>query len=305
MQPPAGAGVPLLGPALIVGISIGWGLNWPVMKLGLLEFPLWTFRGTSSLAAGLSMLALARMAGGGIVPRRDEWPGLLLAAAFNVTLWQMLVAYGVRLVPSGQAAILAFTMPLWAVALGCLVLRERLGLRGATALALGAAGIGVLISRDLTAIAAAPAGVATVIAGAIAWAVGTLIQKRRRFSFGAMAQAGWQLVLGSIPMIVLVPVFDTAPAAPISGVAWLSWGYTTFLSILLCWYGWFRVIQMMPMSAASIGILLSPPVGVISGALMLGEPVGGREVAALVLIGTALALILLVPSAAAKPASAA
>jgi drug/metabolite transporter (DMT)-like permease len=61
----------------------------------------------------------------------------------------------------------------------------------------------------------------------------------------------------------------------------------------------------MPMNIASIGILLCPVVGVISGALVLGEPIGSSEILALALIGSALALVLMVPAARTEPAAAA
>lgn len=294
---PAGARSPplrtrLLGPALILAVSFGWGLNWPVMKFGLLEIPLWTFRAASSLAAGLCLLAVTRLVSGSTLPPVDEWPGLALAALFNVTLWQVLVAYGLRLVAAGQTAILAFTMPLWAVMLGRVFLGEPLGWRAAMALGLGMAGIAALLARDFAAIAAAPGGVAIVLAGAIAWAIGTLIQKRQRSSLSAMAMAGWQLTLGSLPMLVMIPPLEGFHVPAFSGTAWLALAYTTFISLVSCWYAWFKVVRLLPMSVASIGILLSPVVGVVSGATLLGEPIGASEVLALALIGSALALIL-------------
>jgi drug/metabolite transporter (DMT)-like permease len=285
----------MLGPVLILALAIGWGLNWPVMKIGLLEFPLWTFRGSACLIAGICLLAFARLAGGRAYPLAGEWWGLALASLFNVTLWQIFIAYGLRLVASGEAAILAFTMPLWAVFLGRVFLRERLGPRGVAALVLGTAGIVVLLLRDLTAIARAPGGVAMVVTGAAAWALGTLIQKRQRSSMTTVALAGWQLTLGALPMMALIPPVEGLHIPHASAAAWLALAYTTFVALVLCWYMWFKLVSLMPMSIASISTLLIPVVGVISGALMLHEAIGLEEIASLVLIGAALALILIRP----------
>ena len=87
---------------------------------------------------------------------------MAVAALFNVTAWQMFVAAGLRLVGSGEAAVVAFTMPLWAVLLSWLFLREPLGARGAAALVLGIGGIAILMTRDVAAILRAPAGVAMI-----------------------------------------------------------------------------------------------------------------------------------------------
>lgn len=288
--------MPLLGPALILGLAIGWGFNWPIMKIGLREFPLWTFRASSCLTAGLCLLALARASGARVRPRADEWAGMAVAALFNITVWQMFVAAGLRLVGSGEAAVVAFTMPLWAVLLSWLVLREPLGLRGAAAIGLGTAGIVVLMTRDVAALIQAPAGVLMILAGAIGWAIGTLIQKRRRFSLNAMALAGWQLAIGAVPMLVMVPVVEPLRMPAASAGAWLALAYTTFVALVFCYAAWFKVVRLLPMTVASISVLLVPAVGVLSGAAMLGEPLGWREIVALVLIGSAQALVLILPA---------
>jgi len=274
------------------------------MKIGLAEFPLWTFRASSCLASGLCLLAIARLTGSALLPRPHEWRGMAVAALFNITAWQMFIAAGLRLTGSGEAAVVAFTMPLWAVFFAWLFLHEPLGLRGAGALALGIAGIAVLMTRDLAALIRAPAGVALILAGAIGWAIGTLIQKRRRFSLNAMALAGWQLTIGAIPMVAMVPIFEPLRIPDVSVTAWLMWVYTTFPALVFCYAAWFQVAKLMPVNVASISVLLVPAVGVVSGALLLGEPLGLREAAALVLIGTALALVLLLPARREAPAAA-
>lgn len=285
-----------------MGLAIGWGLNWPVMKIALREFPVWSFRASSCVAAGLCLLALAGLTGERVRPRRDEWRDIGLAALFNITLWQVLIAFGLRLIGSGEAAIVAFTMPLWAVFLGWLVLREPLGARGIAAIVLGMAGIAVLLSRDVGAVIRAPAGVSLIVAGAIAWAIGTVIQKRRQFSLNAIALAGWQLALGALPMIAIIPFVEPLRWPDASAGAWQALAYTTFISLVFCYAAWFRIVRLMPIAAASISILLVPAVGVIGGAVMLGEPLGLREAAALLLIGTALALVLVLPAR--RPATA-
>lgn len=296
--------MPLLGAALVFGLAIGWGLNWPMMKIGLAEFPLWTFRGSACFIAGLCLLAIARAAGEPVMPPPGEWRGIGWAALFNITLWQVFIAFGLRLVGSGQAAVLAFTMPLWTVFLAWLILREPLGLRGVAALGLGMAAIAVLLSRDAAAVVHAPAGSALIVAGAVAWAMGTVIQKRRRLSLNAMALAGWQLTVGALPMLAMIPLLEPLRLPDVSARAWVALVYTTFVALVFCYAAWFQVVRLMPMTVAAISILLVPAVGVVSGALMLGEPLGLSEVAALVLIGAALSLVLLLPARRGAPAAA-
>jgi drug/metabolite transporter (DMT)-like permease len=280
---------------LIAALSLGWGLSWPMMKIALSEFPVWTFRAISCLSAGLCVLALARLSQGRHVPSAPEWGRVMLAALFNVTGWQMFVGYGVPLVPAGHAAVLAYTMPLWVVLIGTGFLGAPIELATFAGLVLGLAGVAILISPDFVAIGEAPIGVVLVLLGAFCWAVGTLVQKRNRTGLSTLAVTGWQLVLGSLPILLLAPVIEGMHIPNVSGRAWASGLYITLIALVLCYFLWFKIVSLMPAGRAAISTLLVPALGVASGALFLGEPFGLRELFALALIAAALALVLAPP----------
>lgn len=288
--------LPRLGLLLLVGLSFAWGINWPFMKIVLAEIPLWTFRAWSCIAAGLMLLALARLTGGRVRPARGEWRPIMVCAIFNVTAWHILVAIGVMQMASGHASVLAFTMPLWAAIIGVLFLGEKLTGRVAAALALGIGGIVVLLSRDFRAVGASPLGAAAVLGASIGWAVGTLYQKRQRWSVGSLALAGWQLGLGSMPMFAIMPFADGIHVPQASAAAWAAATYTTVIALVFAYFAWFKIVTLFPASIAGIGTLLTPVIGMFSGAVVLGEPFGWREVLAMALIGSALVLVLIVPA---------
>jgi len=102
---------------LIVAVTILWGANWPAMKLAVSEFEPWTFRLVSVVGAGLTLLVLAGLAGEPIMLERRLVLPHLAISFFGVTLWHMLTAYGLLWVGGGRAAIIAFTMPIWATLL--------------------------------------------------------------------------------------------------------------------------------------------------------------------------------------------
>jgi drug/metabolite transporter (DMT)-like permease len=295
MTSPPAPRFPLLAPALIAGLALGWGLNWPVMKVALAEIPLWHFRVGTCLVAGSALLALARLLGNAIAPPPEEWRGLTLSALFNVTVWHVFAAYALLLIPSGHAAVLAFTMPLWAVLFDRLWFGERISRRNAVALGLGVAGIIVLLARGYAQISEAPLGAVLVLVAAIGWAIGTLIQKHRRSSLTPVAMAGWQILIGSLPMIAIMPIVEGVHWPQASALAWVATAYTTFVALVFSYFAWYSIVRLMPVNVASISSLLVPVVGVCAGAILLGEPFGWREVLALLLIGTALALVLVIP----------
>jgi drug/metabolite transporter (DMT)-like permease len=288
--------LPKLGLVLLVGLSIAWGMNWPAMKIVLSEIPLWTFRAWSCLAAGLLLLMLARLSRGRVVPRRAEWPSLVLATFFNVLLWHVFIAVGVMKMASGHAAVLAFTMPLWSAIISVLFLGDRLTTRVLTALVLGIGGIVALLSRDFSVVGDSPVGAAFVLGAAIGWAVGTLYQKRQSWTVGTLAVAGWQLTLGSLPMFVVLPFVEGVHIPDASAAAWLSAAYTTVVALVFAYYAWFKIVTLFPASIAGIGTLLTPVIGMLAGAAVLGEPFGLHEIAAVLLIGSALVLVIIIPA---------
>lgn len=295
--------LPRLGLVLLVGLSFAWGLNWPFMKIVLQEIPLWTFRAWSCLAAGLMLLALGHLTGGRVKPTPAEWRPILVGTFFNVTIWHVFVALGVMQMASGHAAVLAFTMPLWSAIISVAFLGERMTGRVALALALGIGGIVALLSRDLSAVGASPLGAVFMLTASVGWAIGTLYQKRQRFTVGTLALAGWQLALGTVPMFIVLPFADGVHVPQASAAAWAAATYTTVVALVFAYFAWFKIVSLFPASIAGIGTLLTPVIGMASGAVVLGEPFGWREILAVALIGSALALVLIIPAL--KPRAAA
>lgn len=281
---------------LVLLLSLGWGFSWPMMKIALTSFPIWTFRAISCLLAGSCLLLLAWLAKGVLLPRGGaEWRHLTLAALFNVTGWHMLIGYGLPLVPAGHAAVLAYTMPLWVVLIGTGFLGQPLELPSVLALLFGLAGIATLVLPDFATFSQAPLGAALVLGAAVCWAIGTLVQKHHESPLSTLARTGWQLVLGSIPIALLAPVIEGLSIPDVDARAWISAIYITIIALVLCYFLWFKIVSLLPASRASISTLLTPALGVVSGALFLGEDFGSREMVALAFIATALVLVLMPP----------
>ncbi|HEX7006909.1 MAG TPA: DMT family transporter [Alphaproteobacteria bacterium] len=283
------------GLLLIVVLALGWGLNWQAMKVALLEIPLWQFRALTAFAAGAIMLALAALTRQELAVPRVQWKRLVLASFLNVTCWFSLVAIGVRLMSSGHAALISFTAPLWIEVIGVALLGERLTRSRVLAVALGVGGIVVLLSRDFAAIVASPGGTLAILGASMTWAAGILVQKRTRWAVPSVPLAGWQLILGGAPIGLVALAterfqFFDASATALWATAWL-----VLVSLVLCYYAWFKIVILLPANVAALSSLLVPVVGVLGGVVLLGEPLGWRETAAMAMIVGAIALVLFRP----------
>ncbi|MCW9002592.1 MAG: DMT family transporter [Rhodospirillales bacterium] len=277
---------------LLVLLTVIWGVNWPVMKIAATEIPPWTFRTVTSPISGAGLLLIAWLAKRSLRVPPGRWRWLILAAFFNVTCWHMLTAYGVTMMASGHASVIAFTMPIWAALLGLLVMGEKISGRVFAALAFGMAGVWVLVAGRLFVPGGDPWGLAVMLGAAIAWAAGTIVLKRTDWRMPAMALAGWQLLLGGLPIIPVAAINEFPHLEPVSYAATAAVIYIIIGPQIFCYYAWNTIVGIFPVNVSSISTLMIPVLGVISGGLVLGEAIGLREACALVLVCAALGLVL-------------
>lgn len=272
--------------------ALGWGLNWPIIKLLLREWPPLFARGCAGIAAalGLALLAIARgetLA----VPRGARVP-LVLAAAINVFAWMGLGTVALVWLSVAEGTLLIYTMPIWAMLLAWPVLGERPAGRSIAALALGCAGVSVLLwGSGLQFGPGKLPGIGLALAAAILFAYGTL-RGRSPLPLPPLALTAWQVGLGCAPMVVLGALFENPDLEALSAVGWASLIYMAVVPMGVCYLGWFEAARRLPGPVASTGMLMVPVIGVLSAAPIIGERLGLREVAALslTLAGVGLAL---------------
>ncbi len=288
--PGAAAPLPRRGFALLALLTLLWGVNWPMLKIALDELPVLTFRGLCLLCAGLLILALHRVLGRSLRVPRAQWRPLLVSGFFNITLWHIATGFGLVYTTSGRGAIIAYTMPIWTVPIGYVVLGERPGWRRLGALALGSAGLAVLIASDANTLGGAPLGPILVLIGAIGWACGTVALKRVEWQVSMWVLVGWQCLVCGVPIFVAAAVVDAGSVSFPSLWPLVSVIYNILAPFVICYYLYYEIVRVFPTGVATVGTLGIPMVGLFTGALALGEPLGWTEFTALGLVVAALAL---------------
>ena len=276
--------LPRQGLLLLVALSFFWGNNWPIMKVILTEVPPLYFRSICLLTGGVGMLLLTALSGNSIRVPRDQWRRVGLISLFSVVGWNILVIYGISLLPSGRAALLGYTMPLWSVILSVWLLGEELTRQRALALLLGIAGIFVLISSSLKDMLHVPVGVLCMVLAAWSWALGIVLLKRFSVPIPISALTGWTLLLAGIPIVILA-VFLETPRLYMPSF-WPAFGiiYNVLIAFMLCNWMWNRIVLMVPVSVSALSSMATPLIGVLGGIVFLGEPLGWREILATLLI---------------------
>ena len=278
---------------LLLGVAaLAWGASWPAMKIVVSQMPIYSFRVLTAWGGGAMVLLIAWLMGNSLrLARRDIGPALV-AGLLNITGWLYFTALGLTMLPAGRATVLAYTMPLWAFLAAILLTGERITARRLIALGFGLGAVLVLGGDDLIRLGAAPLGVLATLAAAASWGLGTVVQKKTVWRTPLLTVAGWQLLLGGAPLAALAIAQDSAPFANITMQGALAMAYIVLIGTVLGYWAWFRVLQLIPGEMAALGILPVPVIGVISSTLILGEPLGWAEFAAVALLTAALATML-------------
>lgn len=278
---------------VLAALTFAWGFNWTAMKVALAEVPPWTFR-SFCLGLGSAVLFAALRSGGqSLAVPRGQWARLSVLALLNITSWNMLVAFGVAMIPSGRAAILAYTMPVWAIPLSVWLLGERVTRRKLAGLALGLAALALLLGDAAGSLGAAPLGSLLVLGAALTWALGTVLQKRFPISMPAGPYTAWMMLLGGVPIFLGTLLLEDAQALRGVGLrAWAGVLYNVLVSFAFAHWAWIKLATSVPVSVFSISMLVIPVIGVLSGVVFLGERPSWAEVFALLLVLGALASVI-------------
>jgi drug/metabolite transporter (DMT)-like permease len=272
--------------------SIGWGLNWPVVKYVLTEWPPLSARGLTGIVGGGLLALLAVLRGQSLVVPRDQWPRLLLSAFLNVTTWMTLMGLALVWLPASEAAVIAYTMPVWTALLAWLVLGEAMSVTRILALVMAFAGLAALMGGNgIDASIEKLPGVLMVLVGAFAFALGAIVAKRWPITMPLIASSALQIGLGCVPVTIAGLLFENPRFEALSTTGWVLMAYMTVIQFCIAYLCWFAALERLPASVAAIGTMSVPVIGVVASALALHEPLGIGQIAALLftLAGVALA----------------
>ena len=209
-----------------------------------------------------------------------------------MVVWNIASTYAALIIPSGQAAVLGFTMPLWSVLISWAVLGEHMGRRLQLAVVLGGAGVVLLMVPGFATYSAAPLGFALGLGAGLGWAIGTLILKRGNVQMSLVVLTAWQLLLGVVPIGIAAMVLGDGqwflPSwQSIAVIGWIALVPTSIGN--LCWFG---MVGLLPGNLAGLSAVMVPVVAMVTGALVNQEPLGPLQLTSMALCVAGLVLAL-------------
>jgi len=273
--------------ALVV-LSLIWGYTWVLAKQGLAYAPPFAFVAERCVGGALSLFLVLKLLGRRVAlvaPRETLAIGLAQVTGFMAFQTWALVEGG-----PGKTAVLIFTMPIWTLLMAWPILGERI--RGPQWLAAASTLAGLTLIVEPWNMHTSLFSKFLGIMAALSWAIGTILIKRlrARHEIDLLSLTAWQMVLGAVPLVILAVVVPERPTE------WTMhyMGILAFMAVgstALCWWLWIYILDRVPAWEASLSVLGTPVVAILSSRLLLGEAFTMPEVSGVVLIGSGLALL--------------
>jgi drug/metabolite transporter (DMT)-like permease len=278
-------------------LTLFWGVNWPIMKIGVQDFPPIAFRTVCMLGGLPALWIAARMQGLSMTLPREYIKPVVALAIPNMLIWHLCVILGVKMLTSGRAAILGYTMPVWAVLFGLLLFGERMSRLAWLGIGFALAGALLLLSSELAALTGRPTGSILVLIAAAGWGYGTVMLKRSRLGMPTIVLTFWMLALTAAAMGLASFAFERSAWRMPNTIEWSAIIYNALIIFGFAHVVWFRLARTLPPVASSLSVMMIPVLGVFSGAWMLGESPHWQDYAAMTLILAAMSTVLLKPRA--------
>ena len=268
-------------------VAVVWGSTYFAIALGLESFTPYGMVAARFSVAAVLALSVGRLRREPLPPLR-EVGHLMVVGALLLGGSNALVSYAELHVSSGLAAVLSALVPLWLAVFS--MATEPLGPKGWAGIALGIAGVAVLVwpSGGLRIHAG---GLAAMVAAPLIWAWGTLHGKHFVHGGGLLTNVGIQMLTAALIGLAAAPLLGGYLRGPITHRALFAVGYLALFGSLLAFSAYIYLAKAWPPAKMGTYAYLNPLVAVLLGSLFLHEAFGLREILGMTVILAAVALV--------------
>lgn len=287
--------------ACLLIVWVVWGSTYLFIRIGVETMPPLLMAAARNLAAGIILFPVAVRARRVAVragretrrwPSRKEWistgvVGVLLLVANGA------VGVGERSVPSGMAALLIATVPLWLLGMDAGLNHARLGLAPVAGLLLGLAGVALLSgvggSGHVSVV-----GTLTILGAAAMWALGTIMARRGTLPSSPALASGMELLAGGLALLILSAAtgeFSSFHLGHVSARSWLALAYLIVIGSIVAFSAYGIAVRTLPTATVATYAYVNPVIAVLLGALILGENLTTMMITGGVLIVGAVVLV--------------
>jgi drug/metabolite transporter (DMT)-like permease len=275
-----------------IAVCLIWGTTYLGIRVSIETMPPFLMAGLRWVLAGTAMAAVLLARGVALPPRRT-WPAVSLMAFLLLVLGNGAVVWAEQFVTSGLAAVIVASSPFWMVGVDAASGGERITGRALLGLAVGFAGIVLLVWPELQAVGAGATFGAGIVALQIAcagWAVGSTLSKRRSQHDDVFVVTALQMLLGGLMLLAIGTAAGEWPDLHFSTRSAIAFFYLVTIGSIGGFVAYAYALKHLPMAFVSLYAYINPIIAVVLGIVLLGEPFNSRMgfAAGLVLAGVAI-----------------
>jgi drug/metabolite transporter (DMT)-like permease len=278
-----------------------WGSTFLAIRVGVREVPPFLLAGLRFLIAGIVLYAWMR-AKGTQSPALREWGAVLLLAVLIFVFDYGLLFWAERRVPSGIAAVMMATIPVFMAISEILILRtQRLSARLAIGLLVGTGGVTVLVSRRLSfgEVPIDTTGACALIVAAISWSLASALTRRLPLPAAKTMSSGAQMLSGGVLLMLtaaLLGEFRGFHVDTVSREAWLALAYLIVLGSIVAFTAYVWLLHYESPTRVGTYAYVNPVVAVLVGYFLGGEALGPRMIVGTVLVLVSVVVITATPA---------
>lgn len=277
----------------LILLAVVWGLSFLAMRLALDEIgPLTIALHRVGWAALVLWLVLGLR---GIALPRDPkaWAAFAVMGALNNVIPFSLIAWGQLTIETGLAAILNASTALWGVTVAALLLpQERLTRRRAIGVVLGFAGVATAIGlQSLATLDLRSLSQLAILVAGLSYAFASVWARLRLASLPPEAAATGMLTCSTLILLPLAWAVEGRPTLDMTARSWIGIGYVSIFATAIAYLLYYRLIRAAGSGNTMLVTLLLIPVGIVAGAVVLGETLGAGAFAGFGLIALGLAVL--------------
>jgi drug/metabolite transporter (DMT)-like permease len=271
--------------AAFFAIYIVWGSTYLAIRVVVHELPPLFAAGSRFLIAGAILYVFMR-ASGAVRPSRAEWRGLVLLGALMFLAPYSALFWAERSLPSGIAAVLVATVPVWTALLQMFVFRrEPVSGSLLAMIAIGLAGVSIL-TFDATRGQPNVLACLVVLASEISWALGTILTTQLTLPESKSLSAGAQMLIGGVMLLLgAVAIGEVPPWPHVSTTALAALAYLIVAGSLIAFTAYEWLLTQLPTTTVTSYAYVNPVV-----AMAIGFSIGGETVTARSLVGSAIVI---------------
>ena len=278
--------------AAFAALYVVWGSTYLGIRFAIETMPPFTMAGVRFVAAGAILYAWSR-ARGAVPATRPQWRTAVVVGALLLLGGNGGVTWAEQYVPSGVAALIVSSTPMWMVLLDGLRLREWPRPAVIAGLVLGLVGIWLLVGpSDLGGEPVDPLGALAVGAAAFCWAVGSIYQRGAPKAEATLLNVGMQMLAGGALLLLAGGVLgERLVLADVSAKSAGALAYLVFVGAIVGYSAYVWLLKVSTPAKASTYAYVNPVVAVLLGWALADEPLGPRVLSASVAVVAAVALI--------------